>query len=145
MGEVRVEARVIVGGLQGGGPGMGTGGRAAGRVITPVGGIVGQSRAEGAWEAALTLCATGRSRGEVLIGEGLESSAEEVGRVATMDCMVASWVVTVSSCLVMDASPLSEKDMNRMRMDSPSDRSLSCLLSEMGICSGVKRSLSRVL
>jgi len=90
----------------------------------------------------LTLC--DRSRREALIGESLLSSAEEVGRVATIDCTVTGWVVTVSSCLVMDASALSEEQMNGMRMESLSDRLLSYLLSGMGICSGVKRSLSRV-
>ena len=90
----------------------------------------------------LALC--DRSRRVALIGESLLSIAEEGGRVATMDYTVASLVVTVSSCLVMDASPLSEEHTNRMRRDSPWDRSLSCLSLGMGICSGVKRSLSRV-
>jgi len=87
--------------------------------------------AGGAGGATLTL--SDRSRREALIGETLLSSAEEVGKVATMDCTVASWVVTVSSCLVIDASTFSEEHMNGMRMHSLSDRSLSCLSSGMGI------------
>jgi len=85
----------------------------------------------GAGGGTLTLC--DRSRREVLIGESLLSSAKEVGRVATMDCKVGSWVVTVLSSLVMDASGFSEEHMNGMRVDSLSDRSLSCLSSGMGI------------
>ena len=72
--------------------------------------------------AALTLC--DKSGREALIRESLLSSADEVGRVATMDCTVVSWVVTVSSCLVMTASGLSAEQMNGTRMDSRSDRSI---------------------
>ena len=111
-------------------------------MTTPVGEILGRGGARGAGGAEFTLC--DRSQRAALIGESLLSRAEEVGRVATIECTVVSWVVTVSSCLVMDASGLSEEHMNGMRMDSPSDRSLSCLSSRMGICSGEKRSLSRV-
>ena len=96
----------------------------------------------GAGGAALTLWDRSQSKG--LIGESLLSSAEKVGRVATMDCTVASWVVTVSSCLVMDDRECSEEHMNGMRMDWQSERSLSCLLSGMGICSGEKGSRSCV-
>jgi len=94
-------------------------------------GIAGLGGAAGAGGAALTLC--DRSRREALIGESLLSRAEEVGRVATMDCTAASWVVTVLSCLIMDASPFGEDHMNGMRMDSPSDRSSCCLSSGIGI------------
>ena len=82
------------------------GGGAAGRVTTPTGGIGCRSGAAGAGGVEPTLC--DRSRSEVWIGESLLSRAAVVGRVATMDCTVASWVVTVSSCLVMDASALIE-------------------------------------
>jgi len=104
---------------------LGTRGGAAGRVTTRVAVIVGRSGAKGAWGVALTPC--DRSRREALIGERLLSIAQAVGRVATMDCTVASWVVTVSSCLVIDARALSEEQRNGMRMDSLLDRSLSCL------------------
>jgi len=87
--------------------------------------------AEGAGGAALTLC--DRLQREARIAEGLLSSAEVVGRVASMDCTVASWVETVSSCLVMDGRALSEEQRNGMRIDSPSDRLLSCLSFGMGI------------
>jgi len=111
--------------LGGGARCLGMRGGAAGRVTTPVAVIVSRSGAEGAWGVALTLC--DRSRREALIGERLLSIAQTVGRVAMMDCTVASWVVTVSSCLVIDAKAFSEEQRNRMRMDSLSDRSLSCL------------------
>ena len=89
----------------GGARALGMGGGAAGRVTTPVGGILGRGGADGTWGAVLTLC--DRSPRESFIGESLLSKAEEVGRVATMDCAVVSWVVTGSSCLVIDASALS--------------------------------------
>jgi len=130
---------------RGGARGLGAGGWAAGRVSTPTGATVCRSGAEvasGAAGAELTLC--DKSPREAWIGESLLSSAEEVGRVATMDCTVASWVVTVSSCLVMDARALSEEQRKGMRMDSLSDRSLSCLSLGMGIWSSEKPSLSRV-
>ena len=98
--------------------------------------------AEGPREAVPTRC--DRSRIEALIGESLPSSAEPVMRVASIDFTVASWVVTVSSCLVMDARALREAHRNGIRMVSPSVRSLCCLSLGRGICSEETRSLSRV-
>jgi len=125
-----------------GGHDLWAGGRAAGRVTTPVGGITGRGGAVGMEGAELTLC--DRSSTEALIGESLLSSAEEVGRVVTIDRMVASCVVIVSSCLVIDARALMEEQRKGMKIVSPSDRSLSCPLSGMGIWLGEKQSLSRV-
>ena len=78
------------------------------------------------------------------IGESTFSIAGKVERVANVDWTVASCVVIVSSCLVMDARALSEEQRKGMRIDSPSDKSLSCLLLEMGIWSWENHSLSRV-
>jgi len=125
-----------------GGRDLGAGGGAAGRVTTPVGGITGQGRAVTTAGAELTLC--DRSSREALIGESLLSSAEEVGRVATIDRTVASCVVIVSSCLVLDVRVLREEQRKGMKIVSPSDRSLSCPSSGMGIWLGKKQSLSRV-
>jgi len=86
-----------------------------------VGGLGCRGGAGGGGGAEPTLC--NRSRIEFGIGESLLSSAEEVGRVATMASTIASWVVTVSSCFVKDASALSEKQRKEMRKDSPSDKS----------------------
>jgi len=57
---------------------------------------------------------------------------------------MASCVVIVSSCLVIDARALREEQMKGMRMVSPSDRSLSCASSGIGLWLGEKCSLSRV-
>jgi len=92
-GDVRVEARGLVGGFRAGARALELGGGAVAHVTTPVTGIVGQSRAVGTWGAALIL--GDRSPTEGLIGASLVSSAEAVGRVAMMDCTVASWVMTV--------------------------------------------------
>ena len=73
-----------------------------------------------AWGEPLTLC--DRSQREMLIGESLLSSADEVERVAIMDRTVVSWVKPVSSCLVMEARAFSAEHRNRMRMHSPADR-----------------------
>jgi len=66
---------------------LGCAGRSVGREVTLVGGTgarVGACARGGV--AADTLC--DRSRREALIGESLESRAELVGRVATMDWIV---------------------------------------------------------
>jgi len=130
-GDVRVETIVGVVSFWREGRDLGAGGGAAGCMTTPVGGITSRGGVVGTEGAELTLY--DRSRSEVLIGESLLSSAEGERRVATMDCTVASWVVTGLSCLVIDARALSEEQRNGMRIDSPSDRSFSCLLSGMGI------------
>jgi len=135
-GDVWMKALIVVANLREGSTGPGGRGWGRGRVTTPVGGIAGRGG------AVLTLC--DRSQREALIGESLLSSAREVGRGATVDCTVGSWVVTVSSCLVMDASAFSDEHMNGMRMDSPSDRSLTRISSGLGISFGEKRSQSRV-
>ena len=71
-------------------------GAIAGRVEVPVGGTGGRVGA-GSWlgGAADTFC--DRSRREALIGASLLSRGVEVGRIATVDCMVPNWVVIVSS------------------------------------------------
>ena len=100
-GDVRVEGggRGLVGG---GGRALGCAGRVVGRVVAPVGGEEGRAEAgawrevapdggtggrvgAGAWEggAADTLC--DRARIDALMGEGLQSKAAVVGRVATID------------------------------------------------------------
>ena len=116
---------------RGGGQDLEAGGWATGGGTTPVGGTTGRGAAVRTEGAELTLC--DRSRREALIGESLLSSAEEVGSVATIDWTVASCVVMVSSGLVMDARALREEQRKGMRLVSPSDRSLSCPLSGMGI------------
>jgi len=124
---------------------LGAGCGAAEPVTIPPGGIFcpgGPAVAAGVRGAVLIPC--DRSRRDAWIGQSLLSSAKDVGRVTTMDCMVASWVVIVSSCLVMDPRAISERQRNGMRMDSPLDRPLSCLWLGMGIWSGEKRSLSCV-
>jgi len=134
MGDVCATARIVVADLRVGARSLRIGGGAAGRVSTPVGGIVGRFGAMGAWGArGAALILYDRCRREALIGESLLSSGEEVGRLATINCTVASWVVTVLTSFVIASSALSEEEMNAIRMDSPSDRSLSCPLSGMGI------------
>jgi len=70
-------------------------GAGASRVVAPDGGTccrVWTSTWEGG--AADILC--DRSRRDALMGASLESRAELVVRVATIDCMVPNWVVMVS-------------------------------------------------
>jgi len=142
-GDFRVEARIIVGLCSGGARSEGgAGGGAAGCVTTPTGGIGCRGVAEGAGGAELTLC--DRSRRVAWIGESTFSIAGKVERIGNVDWTVASCVLIVSSCLVMNARALSEEQRQGMRIDSPSDKSLSCLSLGMGIWSCEKRSLSRV-
>ena len=75
---------------------LGCAGRGVGLVMTLVGGIEALVGAyTGGAGAADTLC--DRSRKEGLMGESLLSSAELVGRVATIEWMVPNWVVMVCS------------------------------------------------
>ena len=68
----------------------------AGRMVVLVAGIGGRVGAlAGRGGAADTLC--NRSRKDALIGVSLQSKAADVGRVATIDCIVPNWVVMVSS------------------------------------------------
>jgi len=92
-------SKEAVEGLAGGGArgfALGCAGRGVGRVVTLGGGMGARVGAcTGGEGAADTLC--DRSRRQALIGESLLSSAELVGRVATIDWMVPNWVVRVSS------------------------------------------------
>ena len=118
-------------------------GASAGRVVVPAWGPGGREGG-GAWVggAADTLC--DRSRRDALIGASQLSRAVEVGRVATIDCMVPNWVVMVSSGRVMDASALRAEQDRGTRIVSPSESSASCRSSRIGSWMEEKLSLWRV-